>query len=80
MTETEAAHVREMDNAVLRATAKEARLGQIFGFLIGTISIVAGSVTAIMGAPWPGGFIGTAGVVGLVYVFVKGREAQRPPS
>lgn len=61
----------------------ERRLGQFFGFGIGVVSILAGSVTAVMGAPIAGGLIGSTGVIGLVSVFVTGRRSlpkdQNPP-
>ena len=55
----------------------ERRLGQIFGLSIGVVSIVSGSITAVLGAPIAGGVIGSAGVVGLVSVFVLGRREQQ---
>ena len=57
---------------------REVHFGQIFGFLIGIFAIVTGGYTALNGAPIPGGFIGTAGVVGLVSVFVIGSN-RKPP-
>ena len=56
------------------ARNREAFRGQLFGFLIGSIAIVAGSNTAALGAQWPGGFIGGGGVIGLVAVFILGRR------
>ena len=57
----------------MRAERREKRLGQWLGFGIGTIAIVAGAITSVMGAPVSGGFIGAGGVIGLVAVFVIGR-------
>lgn len=50
--------------------------GQIFGFCIGIIAIIAGAITAILGQPIVGGFIGFGGVAGLVSVFILGRGKQ----
>ena len=38
--------------------------------VIGLSTVIAGSITAVLGAPASGGFIGTMGVTGLVAVFV----------
>ena len=55
----------------------EIRLGQIFAFLIGVITILSGSYVAIKGAQVAGSFIGTAGVVGLTSVFVIGHKGKK---
>jgi len=57
-----------------RAGRGEARLGQILGFLIGIVAIIAGAYAATVGAHWPGAIIGGGGVVALVSVFVLGRR------
>lgn len=62
-----------------RADRLERRRGQWLGFGIGVIAIVAGAITASLGQPWPGGIIGSAGVVGLVSVFVLGRTYLAKP-
>ncbi len=79
--QAEGNHRREIESRALEADISmgnrqfdEARLGQIFGFLIGVVSIISGSVIAVMGAKWAGGFIGGSGVVGLVSVFIYGRK------
>jgi uncharacterized membrane protein len=84
MAEKEQAHRHEMQGKLVesqvsdfRQERSEKRLGQIFGFSIGVVSIIAGSVTAILGEPLAGGIIGSTGVVGLVSVFVAGRIGQQ---
>lgn len=81
MAENEASHRHEMDKRVLDARiqvteyeANEARLGQIFGLLIGVTALIAGSYTAIQGFAFAGSVIGTSGVIGLVSVFIMGRK------
>ena len=76
MAESEKEHRHYIEKAALRADIREARLGQIFAFLIGTIAIVCGAYTAIEGAPGAGGVIGGGGVIGLVSVFILGRKKQ----
>lgn len=84
MAEKEQAHRHEMQTKLVDAqiadfkqSRKERRLGQTYGFSIGVISIVAGSLTVILGSPLAGTFIGSAGVAGLVSVFVLGRREQQ---
>lgn len=76
LAESEAEHRRAQERRALMAEIWEVRLGQIFGLLIGALTIVAGAWTAAQGHPITGGVIGTAGVAGLVSVFIVGR---RPP-
>lgn len=84
MAESESRHRRQQENRAMSATIWEVRLGQIFAFLIGSLTIAAGSYTALHGSPIVGGLIGTGGVIGLVTVFILGRnisgsdEAETP--
>ena len=59
---------------VQNKTFNEARLGQIFALLIGTIAIGVGGLVAFMGSQWTGSIIGGGGVIGLVSVFIYGRK------
>lgn len=68
--EEEAMHRRQMEILTLEMHKR----GQILGFAIGLVAIIAGSVTAIYGAEWAGLGIGGGGVIGLVSVFVIGRR------
>ncbi len=88
MAEKEQEHRHKMqeklvDSQVLdqRQERTEIRVGQILGFLIGVVSIVAGSYTAISSSSTAtsaaGGVIGLSGVAGLVSVFVIGRGKQQ---
>lgn len=89
MAEKEQEHRHKMQEKLIDAQIldtklerNEKRLEQIFGLSISIVSILSGSVTAISGFPWAGGVIGSAGVVGLVSVFVLGRreqDIQSPP-
>lgn len=44
----DAEHRRMMDVAILNAKKRDNLLGQVFGFTIGTIAIIAGAVTSTM--------------------------------
>jgi len=63
-----------------KAERTERRIGQWLGFGIGTFTVAAGAIVAGIGQPWAGGFIGTAGVAGLVSVFVLGRRYREKTS
>jgi uncharacterized membrane protein len=83
MAEEEQVHRHNMEKKLIDAQIsdqkqerRERRLGQWFGLIIGLTSVVAGSTTAILGSPISGGFIGSAGVVGLVSAFVAGRRER----
>ena len=65
---------RQMEMEEQRSQFAQRKLGQIFGFAIGLVAIIAGSVTAIQGAQWAGLGIGGGGVIGLVSVFVLGKR------
>ena len=78
MAENQSEHRQWMEKKRLSFSNREVHLGQVFGFAIGVIAIITGGYTALNGAPIPGGFIGTAGVVGLVSVFVIGSSRKTP--
>ena len=52
-------------------------VGQIFGFLIAIVAILAGTYTTLQGHPIAGSFIGGSGVASLAGVFVYERSRQR---
>ena len=78
MAENQGEHRQLLEKQGLSFSNCAVRRGQIFGLVIGIVAIVTGGYTALSGAPIPGGFIGTAGVVGLVSVFVIGSN-RKPP-
>lgn len=82
--EAEGNHRREIEKSMADSTVesarsqfKEARLGQIFAFLISLAFLTAGSYTATNGHPWIGGIFGTMGLSSIVGAFIAGRS--RPP-
>lgn len=86
MAENEQSHRHDMERETLDAQKDdlkrdrmEARLGQVFGLIIGLAAIVGGVVAAIMDAQWSGSIIGGGGVIGLVFVFIKGRHDASNP-
>ena len=78
MAENQSEHRQWIQKKKLSFSNREVPLGQVLGFAIGVIAIITGGYTALNGAPISGGFIGTAGVVGLVSVFVIGSNSKPP--
>lgn len=81
MAEDEQSHRHDMERQTLDAQKDdlmrdrmEARLGQVFALIIGLAAIIGGVVASNMGAQWTGSIIGGGGVIGLVAVFIKGRQ------
>ena len=86
MAEKEQGHKHAMERQLIEINEKTIRenqrlfgRGQLLGFTIGIVTVVAGSITGIMGAPLAGGFIGTGGVVALAATFIYGSR-QHPSS
>lgn len=83
MAEQEAAHRRKIEEDIVKAQLKDAEkyrvaeiVGQVCGLIIGITAIGGATYSAVHGAQWTGGFIGTAGVTGLVTAFILGRTLQ----
>jgi uncharacterized membrane protein len=74
MAEGEQKHRHEMESEVVKRTFDEGARGQHYALVIGIIAIISGAVTAVVGSQLAGGFIGGAGVIGLVAVFIYGRQ------
>ena len=55
----------------------ERRLWQVFAFALAVVSVICGSIAAMLGEPIAGEVIGSVGVFGLVVVFILSfREVQ----
>lgn len=77
MAESEVAHRQDCEKQALSSEISDVKRGQIFGFIIGLIAILSGAITALNGSEWAGAAIGSAGVIGLVSVFVYGRSNKQ---
>lgn len=84
MAEKEQDHRHEMQskliNGQLNNTQRfydERKRGQIFGLTIGLVGIISGSILAFNDKQIAGSFIGTAGIGGIVSVFVIGRGKSK---
>ncbi len=76
MAESEVTHRHQLENTVVRGDIFEARMGQIFAFLIGIFAIGCGTYAAVNGAEIAGSLVGAGGVIGLVSAFIYGRRKQ----
>lgn len=75
--EEQSKHRRELEQKVIKSDLVMARLGLIFGFIIGMASVIGGIITALLGKELAGGFIGSSGLIGLVSVFIYGTKSKR---
>ena len=87
MAENEQKHRHQRETEALQqeianhqARNKEVKRGQWFGFTIGLTALSIGAWLTKSGNPWPGGFIGTGGVIGLVAVFLFSHKQQKTPT
>jgi uncharacterized membrane protein len=83
MAESENIHRREIENKELNANIEiikrrdnEARLGQIFAFLIALSAIGGGVYATIHGSPIAGSVISTTGLVSIVGALIYGRKSD----
>jgi Predicted membrane protein len=80
MTEAQGNHRRELEKKHLEAQIRhqksrdgEAKLGQVFAFLIAVLAISGGLYTALQGHQVAGSIISLIGLSGLVTPFIIGR-------
>ncbi len=80
MAEAEASHVKEMEKRKLRAERIGVHLGQLLAFILGLEALIAATVMAIYGYPWPAGIIGAGVPGGLAATFLtSSSRRQRTP-
>lgn len=78
MAESQSRHRRDLETKVINADTRNARLGLIFGFLIGMTGVVGGIVVILGGqGQILGGFISVGALAALVGVFVYGSTQRR---
>lgn len=83
MAENEAEHRQQQERELLSVNGKlanrqqnEVVIGQIFGLVIGLSVVGTSAWLAVNGYQLTGGLVGSAGVIGLVSVFVIGRKTN----
>jgi len=77
MAENQAKHRQELERIVVEAGARDSKMGVIFAFSIGIVTILSGVAVAIAGHEWPGVLLGTTGLGGLVSTFIYGTRSSR---
>ena len=84
MAEREGDHRRALEllalehNAkILRHTARDILLGQIFAFIISLGFLVLASYAIYRGKPWAGAILSTVGIGGIVSTFIFRRSGQK---
>lgn len=77
MAEEQAKHRKELERTVIRSRSRDSLLGIISGFLIALVTILSGVYVIVHGYEWSGTILGSAGLVGLVSVFIYGTSSNR---
>ena len=79
MTEKQSDHRRELEKRSLEAPIQQGKRGQIMGFCIAILFLIASTVLAFNGYEIVASVIGGTTVVGLVTVFVTGKRLRKSP-
>jgi uncharacterized membrane protein len=77
MAEEQSSHRKRMEDIVVRSRSRDSLLGIIAGFLLALATIAAGTFVINRGYVWSGTLLGSAGLVGLVSVFVYGTNSAK---
>jgi uncharacterized membrane protein len=77
MTETQLKHRIKMEEIVIPSQQQESAEGQKIGYRIALAFLIGSVAVTIAGYPWVGGVLGGSTIVGLVTVFVLGKQEQR---
>jgi len=76
MAERQAAHRHQLETTHIQASHKSERLGQVFGFTLGLVTILSGVGLIAVGKDVQGLAAIVVAIGGLAGVFVYGRMAQ----
>ena len=77
MAENQSRHRQKMENMVIASNVRNSTLGVIFAFILGLATITGGVFLAYNGQGWPGALLGSAGLIGLVSVFIYGTRSSK---
>ena len=77
MAEEQSKHRRELEKTALNSDSRNSFLGILSALTIGLGTIVTGGIIISKGHAWPGTILGSAGLVGLVSVFIYGTQQRR---
>lgn len=76
MAEEQSAHRRSLEQKVISSDVLNAKLGMVFGFIIGLVAILAGVYIVVIDKNNQGYFLSLGTIVALVGVFVYGRRKK----
>lgn len=77
MAENQSTHRRELEKIAVKSGARNSLFGIICAFIIAVVTVTAGAYVIVNGQQWGGTILGSAGLVGLVGVFVYGTNSSR---
>lgn len=77
MAEEQSAHRQRIEAIAIKSRARDSLIGIISGLIIALVTIAAGTFIIYIGKVWSGTIIGSAGLVGLVSVFIYGTRSNR---
>lgn len=76
MAEEQSAHRRSLEQKVISSDVLNAKLGMLFGFIIGLVAILAGVYIVVIDKNNQGYFLSLGAIAALVGVFVYGRKKK----
>lgn len=77
MAEEQAKHRQGLEKVVIESDIKDSKTGLYFGFIIGLVAIISGTICIVYGHSIAGGVLGGSAVPGLTAVFVYGSRQRR---
>jgi uncharacterized membrane protein len=77
MAEEQSKHRRELEAKALQIDSRNSLLGIIFAFVLGLVTVIVGGLVVVQGHSYPGTFLGSAGLLGLVCAFIYGTRERR---
>ncbi len=77
MAEKQSEHRRTLEAKVLNTDSRNSLLGIIFALILGLSTVIVGGIVIHTGQAWSGTILGSAGLVGLVSVFIYGTKQRR---
>lgn len=77
MAENQSSHRIEMEKYISKRQMNQSSTGQWMAFILSILFLGCGSFLIYNDHDWAGGAIVTSTLIGLAYVFIKGKYAQR---
>jgi uncharacterized membrane protein len=77
MVEKQSNHRIALESKIIPKQSSESGRGQIFGFILAILCLISAFILAMNGHDWVAGIIGGTTIIGLITVFVLGKEEQK---